>query len=93
MAKAGYELVDPKLAGDEWDYRIPGAAMDSGLSDKCYSFNWQQVDARWQQQHIETSDTAKIVAACLRKNGIQPRQHYSDNVTLLQKSNIDPGTC
>lgn len=93
MADKGYELIDAGLDGILYDYSIPAAAMDSGISDECYEFNWQQVDARWQDQNIDDSETAKIVSACLEKNGVEPAASYEENVALLTQYGIDPGTC
>ncbi|MFC4243569.1 hypothetical protein ACFOYW_09300 [Gryllotalpicola reticulitermitis] len=94
LAKAGYRLATPHV--DEYqlmDFGIPDAAVRSGVDKKCYQFHWAQLDGAWQMAHQDSSESAKIIAACLEARGVTPAEKYSDNVNLMQKHNIDVSQC
>jgi len=93
LSKKGFQLVDPHFKNDLMDFGVPAAAVDSGADDKCYSYNWAQVDQAWQIAHEDTSESAQIVANCLRAKGITPVEKYTDNLELLKHNGIDVGDC
>ncbi|MFF1877511.1 hypothetical protein [Leifsonia sp. NPDC058230] len=93
LMREGYELVDPQVKGDLMDFGVPGAAVDSGADDRCYDFNWAHVDQVWQIAHEDTSESAQIIANCLREHRIEPSSMYGDNLELLEKNGIDIADC
>ncbi|GIT78934.1 hypothetical protein LLS1_06030 [Leifsonia sp. LS1] len=93
LARHGYELDQPHISGDLMDFGVPSAAVDSGVDDTCYAFNWAQVDQAWQIAHEDTSESAQIVAECLRSHGIVPSEKYTENLERLRGNGIQLGDC
>ncbi len=93
LIREGYELVNPQVKGDLMDFGVPGGAVDSGVDDRCYDFNWAQVDRVWQIAHEDTSESAQIIANCLRSKLIEPSRTYKENLELLRKNEIEIADC
>lgn len=93
LSRKGYELVNPTVKGELMDFGVPAAAVDSGADDECYQYNWAQVDQVWQIAHEDTSESAQIVANCLRSKGITPKAEYTANLELLRDHGIDLADC
>jgi hypothetical protein len=88
LRDAGYELVEPHRERDVFAAGVPDAAVASGVNDTCYAFTWEQVDVAWQLAHEDSSETAEIVASCLRSKGIEPRPKYKDNLRLMEEHRL-----
>lgn len=49
----------------------PEDAVLSGVEEPCYEAEWEALDMQWQGDHIETSETAFLMARCLETYGIE----------------------
>lgn len=72
LAEEGYTVIEMGVAYDLIDARIPAEAVTSGADEKCYQKEYAQVDAAWQDAHINTSYTAEVVRSCLVNAGVAP---------------------
>ncbi|MEJ1230136.1 MAG: hypothetical protein WDM88_05160 [Galbitalea sp.] len=72
LAAAGYPLGNVDESATVLDLSIPGAAVDSGVDNRCYASEWQQVDTLWQLQNWSTSASVVMMRQCLADQGITP---------------------
>jgi hypothetical protein len=65
LAKAGFEIIDNGVIDNVRQYLVPQAAEAGGVDDRCYVYNFGQVDAAWQIAHQDSSQEAADYRACL----------------------------
>lgn len=93
MGAAG---VDVRAADPDaviFHYSIPDAAVSSGTDELCYNTQFMQVDMGWQIQNSASSDTARVLGACLAAAGIAPASTTEEMLAQLEAAGIDPGSC
>jgi len=93
LQRKGYELADIHVENDLFTAGVPGAAVDSGADDECYGYNWSRVDDAWQIAHEDTSESARLVSACLRSRNVAPSPSYQKNLELLKQHGIELADC
>jgi hypothetical protein len=72
MAAAGYPLGAVDESSTVLNMMVPGAAVDSGVDNRCYVSEWQKVDELWQLQNWRTSTSVVMMQQCLTDQGIKP---------------------
>lgn len=93
LAAKGYTIMGNGNSNEVIQYGVPAAAVDSGLMDKCYSYQFQWIDSIWQASRADTSNQAKAYAMCLTAEGTTPKKTESEKYDQLKKANIDPYMC
>jgi len=93
LAAAGFELVDVAESNHTKSYGVPVDAVDSGVEGACYSIEFEQVDMHWQLDHADTSESTRVMRACLTENGLEPVGDAEAIGEQLKASGIDMTTC
>jgi hypothetical protein len=86
MSQAGYSLIEGGEERGVIKYSVPGAAVDSGVDEKCYNREFSAVDASWQLAHEEESEGAEVLRACLKKFGLQSGADNAERQQILEEA-------
>ena len=70
MSQVGFTVAVLSLANQVYDYRLPATTSSDPRALRCYSYEFEQVDERWQIQNEDTSPTADLYRQCLGKHGL-----------------------
>lgn len=92
LEDAGYSL---RIDGEEnqtVQFSVPSGAVESGADQKCYE-KFASIDSAWQLLRIDTSDSARILRACLEGLGIVPAETYEEMNQQLFDAGEDPSVC
>jgi hypothetical protein len=90
MEKAGYTVTTLPPQYDVITFTVPGAAVDSGVDNRCYEREFDQVDTVWEGAHQNTSYTAHVFRACLTRHHIVPSQTLVGMSKQLDALHEDP---
>jgi hypothetical protein len=93
MNGAGYDIIGADTNALIIDFSITAAAVDSGVDEFCYGTQFGDVDAAWQVQNEDSSQTAQFVHDCLIANGISPAKKLTDALAQLTAAGIEIGAC
>jgi len=93
MSAAGYFVaaIDPTAL--ILNYSISEDAVRSGADELCYESQFMGVDAAWQTQNEDSSETTQMLRECLVRQGIEPAEPRVDIDSQLEAAGIDPEAC
>jgi len=93
LEDAGYSLRVDGEENQTVQFSVPSGAVDSGADQKCYEEHFASIDAAWQLERIDTSDSARILRTCLEGLGIVPAETYEEMNQQLFDAGKDPSAC
>ncbi|GAB3229135.1 hypothetical protein GCM10027586_14270 [Kineococcus gypseus] len=95
LSAAGFELTDVDLSGPVYDFGVPDAAVQAGADARCYESEFYYVDMLWQtsDEIQDSSETAKFVHDCLRRNNVEPEDTLQEMGEQLREAGIEPPEC
>ncbi|MGV8881560.1 MAG: hypothetical protein ACOH19_05355 [Rhodoglobus sp.] len=93
MGGAGFSVPVADPDSVVLNYSIPSEAVSSGADELCYETQFQGVDAAWQIQNEDTSETTQMLRDCLTRHGIDPADRRIDIDAQLLDAGIDVMTC
>jgi hypothetical protein len=77
VSGAGYPLASVRLVPESqlYDFRVPAAATDTGVEDRCYEAEWAGLDRAWQLSPERPRPPGEVtveavMTACLQEAGV-----------------------
>ncbi|WP_024286473.1 hypothetical protein [Cellulomonas sp. KRMCY2] len=67
--------------------------MTAGDEAACYDAEFKAIDVQWRADHIETSETAALLAACLAEHGLEVPETLVEKDAALRANDIPLRDC
>lgn len=93
LKSAGFEILDNGEINKVHQFGVPAAAVSSGDDERCYVKEFKSIDIQWQISREDTSDTAKLIEACLTARGINPGTTMAQLDRQMKRNNISLDDC
>ncbi|CAH0198801.1 hypothetical protein SRABI76_01962 [Microbacterium oxydans] len=93
LEDAGYSLRIDGEDNQTVQFSVPSGAVASGADQKCYDEHFASIDSAWQLARIDTSNSARILRACLEGLGLVPADTYEEMNKQLFDAGEDPSVC
>lgn len=93
MSGVGYSVVVLGLVNQMYEFRLPATTTTDANAIHCYSYEFEEVDVRWQIQNIDGSQTAQRFRECLAKHGRPSTGHYAELQKEMTAAGLDPMRC
>ena len=93
MGTAGFTVAVLGLANQVYDYRLPATTSSDPSAQRCYSYEFEQVDERWQIQNENTSPTADLYRHCLGTHGLPTTGPMATLQKEITSAGLDPVHC
>ena len=93
LEDAGYSLRIDGEDNQTVQFSVPSGAVDSGVDKTCYEEHFASIDSAWQLARIDTSNSARILRACLEGLGLVPADTYEEMNKQLFDAGEDPSVC
>ena len=93
LTAMGYDVQVEEETFDLVNYGVPEAAVTAGDETTCYDAEFRAIDVQWQADHIETSETAALLAACLAEHGLDVPETIVEKDAALRANDIPLNDC
>ena len=91
MEAEGFDVIDLGVRRNLIDYAIVEDAEEADAY--CYPFEYRDIDRTWQIAHLDDSDAADHLRACLVDHGVEPGETMSRMQDQLAEAGLEPGDC
>lgn len=93
MANGGFPVTVLNDESTIIDLRVPAAAVESGVDDRCYQIEFMPVNEAWQLANQDQRADNSLLEECLSDRSLSVPETRQEKVDALLEAGVDLSSC